>query len=51
VELHCEWRVGKREMEEHAINMRRLGSQDQTSMTLVDAVAALVAEAVPPDVR
>jgi threonyl-tRNA synthetase len=43
--------VGKREMEEQAVNMRRLGSQDQTSMSLVDAIAALVAEAVPPDVR
>jgi threonyl-tRNA synthetase len=43
--------VGKREMEEQAVNMRRLGSQDQTSMTLADAVAALVAEAVPPDLR
>ena len=43
--------VGKREMEEHAVSMRRLGSQDQKSMTLVDAVAALLAEAVPPDMR
>jgi threonyl-tRNA synthetase len=43
--------VGKREMEEQSVNMRRLGSQDQTSMSLVDAIAALVAEAVPPDVR
>jgi threonyl-tRNA synthetase len=43
--------VGKREMEEQAVNMRRLGSQDQTSMPLVDAIAALVAEAVPPDLR
>jgi threonyl-tRNA synthetase len=43
--------VGKRELEEQSVNMRRLGSQDQTSMTLVDAIAALVAEAVPPDLR
>ena len=43
--------VGKREMEEQAVSMRRLGSQDQKSMTLIDAVAALVAEAVPPDMR
>jgi threonyl-tRNA synthetase len=43
--------VGKREMEEQSVNTRRLGSQDQTSMSLVDAIAALVAEAVPPDVR
>jgi threonyl-tRNA synthetase len=43
--------VGKREMEEQAVNMRRLGSQDQKSMSLADAVAALLAEAVPPDLR
>ena len=43
--------VGKREMEEQAVNMRRLGSQDQKSMPLAEAVAALVAEATPPDLR
>ena len=43
--------VGKREMEEQAVNMRRLGSQDQKSMTLADAIAALVAEATAPDLR
>ncbi len=43
--------VGKRERDEQAVNMRRLGSQDQKPMTLLDAVAALVAEAVPPDLR
>ncbi len=43
--------VGKREMEEQAVNMRRLGSQDQKSMKLAEAVAALVAEAAPPDLR
>ena len=43
--------VGKREMEERAINMRRLGSQDQKSMSLTDALAALRAEATPPDLR
>jgi threonyl-tRNA synthetase len=43
--------VGKREMEEKAVNMRRLGSQDQKSMSLVDAMAALVKEATPPDLR
>jgi threonyl-tRNA synthetase len=43
--------VGKREMEEKAVNMRRLGSQDQKAMSLVDALAALKAEAVPPDLR
>ncbi len=43
--------VGKREMEEKAVNMRRLGSQDQKAMSLVDALAALKSEAVPPDLR
>ncbi len=43
--------VGKREMDERAVNIRRLGSQDQKSMSLVDAVAALVAEATTPDLK
>jgi threonyl-tRNA synthetase len=43
--------VGKREMDEQAVNMRRLGSQDQKSMSLTDAIAALVAEATAPDLR
>ncbi len=43
--------VGKREMEEKAVNMRRLGSQDQKAMSLVEALAALKAEATPPDLR
>jgi threonyl-tRNA synthetase len=43
--------VGKREMEEKAVNMRRLGSQEQKAMSLADALAALKAEATPPDLR
>ena len=43
--------VGKREMEERTVSMRRLGSQDQTSMKLEEAITALVAEAMPPDLR
>ena len=43
--------VGKREMEERGVSVRRLGSQDQTGMSLMDAVAALVEEARPPDLR
>ena len=43
--------VGKREMDEQAVNMRRLGSQDQKSMSLTDAIAALVAEATAPDLK
>ena len=43
--------VGKREMEERAVNLRRLGSQDQKPMSLEDALAALKDEAVPPDLK
>jgi threonyl-tRNA synthetase len=43
--------VGKREMEEKAVNIRRLGSQNQTPMGLEETIAALKAEAVPPDLR
>ena len=43
--------VGKREMDEQAVNMRRLGSQDQKSMSLADAITALVAEATAPDLK
>ena len=43
--------VGKREMEEKAVNMRRLGSQDQKAMSFDEALAALIAEATPPDLR
>jgi threonyl-tRNA synthetase len=42
---------GKREAEEETVNIRRLGSQAQTSMALGEALAALTDEAVPPDVR
>jgi threonyl-tRNA synthetase len=43
--------VGKREMEEKTVSVRRLGSQDQKVATLVDTIAALVKEATPPDLR
>ena len=43
--------VGKREMDEKAVNIRRLGSQNQTPMGLDAAIAALREEAVPPDLR
>ncbi|MDJ0933666.1 threonine--tRNA ligase [Breoghania sp.] len=42
---------GKREAEEGMVNIRRLGSKDQTSMTLDEAVAALRDEAMAPDVK
>jgi threonyl-tRNA synthetase len=40
---------GMREAEERTVNMRRLGSQNQTSLTLDDAISHLVNEATPPD--
>ncbi len=40
---------GKREAEEGTVNIRRLGSRDQHSMTLDEAVASLQLEATPPD--
>jgi threonyl-tRNA synthetase len=43
--------VGKKEAETRTVSVRRLGSQDQTVMPLDTALAALVEEAVPPDVR
>jgi threonyl-tRNA synthetase len=43
--------VGMREKDEKAVNMRRLGSQDQKAMSLVEALAALKAEALSPDLR
>ncbi len=43
--------VGKREMEEKSVSVRRLGSQDQKVATLADTLAALVKEAMAPDLR
>ena len=43
--------VGKREMEEKTVSVRRLGSQDQKVATLADTLAALVKEAMAPDLR
>lgn len=40
---------GNREAEEKTVNMRRLGSRDQESLTLEDAITRLVEEATPPD--
>ncbi|PRA56740.1 threonine--tRNA ligase [Brucella pituitosa] len=40
---------GMREAEEKTVNMRRLGSRDQESMTLDEAIARLTEEATPPD--
>jgi threonyl-tRNA synthetase len=42
---------GKREAEERTVNIRRLGSQDQVSMTLDEAIASLSLEATAPDLK
>ncbi|MGJ7041894.1 threonyl-tRNA synthetase [Shinella sp. BE166] len=42
---------GKREAEERSVNIRRLGSQNQTAMSLDEAIAALTLEAIAPDLK
>ncbi len=42
---------GKKEAEERTVNIRRLGSQEQTSMSLDSAIESLALEATPPDIR
>jgi threonyl-tRNA synthetase len=43
--------LGKREAEERRVSIRRLGSRDQEAAGLDEALAAVQAEAVPPDLR
>ena len=43
--------AGKREMEEGTLNVRRLGSQAQQSLTLDEVIKQLTEEATPPDVK
>jgi threonyl-tRNA synthetase len=43
--------LGKKEAENRAVSIRRLGSQDQRVTSLDAAVAALAEEAIAPDVR
>ena len=43
--------LGKKEAAERTVSMRRLGSQNQTPMTLDDALALLSSEAIAPDVQ
>ena len=43
--------IGKREAEEGKVAIRTLGSQGQRIMTVEEAVAMLVEEATPPDLR
>ncbi|TCK28565.1 threonyl-tRNA synthetase [Ancylobacter aquaticus] len=42
--------VGRKEAAERTVSIRRLGSPNQTTLTLDEALASLVAEATPPDV-
>src|SRR6478735_6873531 len=43
--------VGKKEAETHSVSIRRLGSDGQTVMPTAEALAALIEEATPPDVK
>ncbi len=43
--------VGRKESAENTVSVRRLGSNAQTTMGADEAIEALVAEAVPPDLR
>ena len=43
--------LGKKEAAERTVSIRRFGSQQQTSMSLDEALAALVGEAEAPDVK
>jgi threonyl-tRNA synthetase len=42
---------GRREAEERSVNIRRLGSQNQTPMSLEEAIETLTLEATPPDLK
>jgi threonyl-tRNA synthetase len=43
--------VGKKEAEAHTVSVRRLGSVGQKVMPTEEALAALVEEATPPDIK
>jgi threonyl-tRNA synthetase len=43
--------VGRKEAADRLLSIRRLGSPDQTSVSLDDAIRDLTAEATPPDLR
>ncbi|WP_196258716.1 threonine--tRNA ligase [Pelagibacterium limicola] len=43
--------AGRREAEEKTLSIRQLGSQGQTIKALDEAIAALVADATPPDLQ
>ncbi|GLS21401.1 threonine--tRNA ligase [Labrys miyagiensis] len=43
--------LGKREAAERTVSIRRLGSQQQQSLSLDEAITVLVEEATPPDLK
>ena len=43
--------VGAKEADEKAVSLRRLGSNNQETMSLADAAAALAREALAPDLK
>ncbi len=43
--------VGKKEAETHSVSVRRLGSEGQKVLSTEEAIAALVEEATPPDIK
>ncbi len=43
--------VGKKERDSRTVSIRRLGSQDQTSIGLEEALKLLAEEAMPPDLK
>jgi threonyl-tRNA synthetase len=43
--------LGRREAEQRSVSVRRLGSQEQQTATLDEALATLAREAAPPDLR
>jgi len=43
--------VGKKEAESHSVSVRRLGSEGQTVLPTAEAIAALMDEATPPDIK
>jgi threonyl-tRNA synthetase len=43
--------VGKKEAETHSVSIRRLGSDGQKVLPTAEAIAALLDEATPPDVK
>jgi threonyl-tRNA synthetase len=43
--------IGKKEAADRTVSIRRLGGNDQTSMTLESALATLSQAAIAPDLR